>query len=301
MMKKQRRENFEGFLFIGAGLLLFCVFILYPQLKNIYIAFSEYSIIPGADNKFVGLKNFKDMLFSSGTYGNSDSFYVALKNSILAVIVTVPGQLILGVLIAVMIDKVSKGKLFYKIMLYIPVISSWVVVSVLFKYLFQDTKGSMVNYALLQMHLISEPISWLQNTLTANIVIWLLCIWKGVGWVIIIYNAALQSLPKDLYEVADLEGASPIKQFFLITLPLLKKTTIYVIVQLTIGAFGILIQVMLITSGGPMGSTETLNSYMYGKAFSEFQFGYASAVSLVMGLLTIGTTLLQRRALKEND
>lgn len=97
MMKKQRRENFEGFLFIGAGLLLFCVFILYPQLKNIYIAFSEYSIIPGAENKFVGLKNFKDMLFSSGTYGNSDSFYVALKNSILAVIVTVPGQLILGV------------------------------------------------------------------------------------------------------------------------------------------------------------------------------------------------------------
>lgn len=79
MMKKQRRENFEGFLFIGAGLLLFCVFILYPQLKNIYIAFSEYSIIPGAENKFVGLKNFKDMLFSSGTYGNSDSFYVALK------------------------------------------------------------------------------------------------------------------------------------------------------------------------------------------------------------------------------
>ncbi len=298
-MKKKLRENFEGFAFIGVGLVLFTVFILYPQLKNVYIAFTDYSILPGAHNVFVGLKNFKQMFFSSGAFGDSDAFYLALRNTILAVIVTVPGQLALGVLISVAIDKVSKGKLFYKVMLYIPVISSWVVVSVLFKYLFQDTSGSLINYLLLQIHLISEPVSWLQGTWTANLVIWLLCIWKGVGWVIIIYNAALQTLPKELYEVATLEGANPWQQFWGITLPLLKKTTIYVIIQLTIGAFGILIQVMMITSGGPMGTTETLNSYMYSKAFSDFRFGYAAAVSLIMGLLIIATTLFQRKMMKE--
>ncbi|WP_218841885.1 carbohydrate ABC transporter permease [Lacticaseibacillus absianus] len=296
---KQRRENMTALMFIGVGLFLFTVFIFYPQVKNVYMAFTNYNIMPGSENRFVGFENFKSMFATGGTFGNSDSFMLALRNSVLAVLVTVPGQLILGLVIAIMIDRVSHGRLFYKVMLYIPVISSWVVVSILFKYLFQDTKGSLINYYLLKLNLISHPVAWLQNTWTASAVIWALCIWKGVGWVIIIYNAAIQTLPKELYEVSYLEGANPIQRFFYITLPLLKKTTIYVVVQLTIGAFGIMIQVMLITAGGPMGTTETLNSYMYSKAFTEFQFGYSSAVSLVMGAVVIGTTLLQRKLMRE--
>lgn len=306
-MKKHKRQKYsvretrDAWLFIGLGVVLFSVFVLYPQVKNFYMAFTEYNIIPGQQNKFIGLDNFKTMFFSEGALGESTYFWVAFKNSLFAVLVTVPGQLVIGLILAVMIHNLTQGKLLYKVMLYIPVISSWVVVSILFKYIFQDTKGSLVNYSLLKLNFISDPIAWLQTPLTANLVIWLLCIWKGVGWVVIIYTAALQSLPKDLYEAAKVEGASILQTFKSITMPLLKSTTIYLIVQLTIGAFGIMIQVIMITGGGPMGMTETLNSYMYAKAFSQFQFGYASAVSIIMGLIVIIITLTQRKLFKEND
>ncbi|MGX7418588.1 carbohydrate ABC transporter permease [Carnobacterium gallinarum] len=307
MKKNEKRKNYaaletrDAWLFIGLGVILFSVFVLYPQLKNIYMGFTEYSIIPGQPSKFIGLDNFKRMFFSEGALGESQYFYIALRNSILAVLVTVPGQLIIGMGVATIIHNLSRGKLIYKIVLYIPVISSWVVVSVLFKYIFQDTKGSLVNYALIQSRLIDSPIAWLNNATTANIVIWVLCIWKGVGWVMIIFTAALQSLPRDVYEAAKIDGSNALRTFTNITMPLLKPTMIYSIVQLTIGAFGIMIQVIMITGGGPMGMTETLNSYMYNKAFSQFQFGYASAVALIMGLVVIFITMLQRRAFKENQ
>ncbi|MEK4509393.1 sugar ABC transporter permease [Paenibacillus anaericanus] len=294
-------ETRDAWLFTGIGVVLFLVFVLYPQVKNFYMAFTEYNILPGQPSRFIGLENFRTMFISDGALGESKYFWVAFKNSLWAVIITVPGQLILGVMLATLIHNLTRGRLLYKILLYIPVISSWIVVSVLFKYIFQDTKGALVNYALIQANLIDTPIAWLQNATTANIVIWALCIWKGVGWVMIIYTAALQSVPKSMYEVAKIEGANAIQTFFKITIPLLKETTIYSIVQLTIGAFGIMIQVIMITGGGPMGKTETLNSYMYSQAFSQFKFGYASAVSIVMGIVVIGITLIQRRAFKEGQ
>lgn len=299
--KYKKNDIRDGWIFIGLGFLLFVVFVFYPQIKNFVMAFTEYNILPGKPSKFIGLSNFKEMFFSSGPIGESQYFFIALRNSLLAVLVTVPGQLIIGLIIAVMIQNLSKGRVTYKVLLYIPVISSWVVVSVLFKYLFQDTSGSLVNYILLKIGIINQPISWLHNEWTANLVIWILCIWKGVGWVMIIYSAALQSLPTNLYESAEIDGASKFQQFIYLTIPLLRRTTIYIIVQLTIGAFGIMTQVIMITGGGPLGTTETLNSYMYKKAFSEFEFGYASAVSIIMGLVVILITTIQRKLVNEKE
>lgn len=127
-------------------------------------------------------------------------------------------------------------------------------------------KGGMVNYILMQLHLVESPVSWLQHTWTANLVLWLFGIWKGTGWVMVIYMAALQGIPQEIYEAAELDGANGIRRFFAITLPMVRNTTNYLLTVLTIGAFGAYIHVMMITDGAPLGTTNELMNYMYNTA-----------------------------------
>jgi multiple sugar transport system permease protein len=153
----------------------------------------------------------------------------------------------------------------------------------------------------LKLHLISDPISWLQNTWTANFVIWVLGIWKGIGWVMVIYLAALQGIPNELYEAAEVDGANPVQTFFKIIIPLIKPTTFFILINLIIGAFGVFIQVMMITNGAPLGTTDVLLNYMYNRAFSDFEFGYASAISVIIGIVIMAITLLLKRLLKYDE
>lgn len=283
--KKGTRQWLEVLPFIGIGLVLFIAFVLYPQIKNIYIAVTDFSIMPGSENKFIGLANFKRALFGAGDV-SSDSyfFWIAFRNNILAVLVTVPGQLILGLVIAVLIHNVKFGKNIYKVLFYIAVICDWVVLANIFTYIFQADRSGLVNFMLLKLHLIKEPVSWLQNTWSANAVIWIFCIWKGMGWVMIIYTAALQGISKDMYEAAEIDGANKLQQFFSITIPSIKGTTFFILINLINGAMNIFPQVFLITKGGPLGTTDVLLDYTYNQAFSNFQFGYAAAVSIMTGI-----------------
>lgn len=298
---KQHKEALEAWAFIGIGFLLFAAFIVYPLLKNVQMAFMNYSVNPNKPSTFIGLANFKKAFIGGGILDESSKFYLALRNTLLAVLITVPGQWFFGMILAVVIEALSKGKMVYRFLLYIPVISDWIVVAILFKYIFQDTRGALINSILLNLHLIKEPVMWLQNEWTGNLVIWALCIWKGIGWVMIMYTAALQDLPRELYEAAEVDGATKRQQLFKITLPLLASRTYFVIISLIIGAFNIMLQVMLITNGGPMGKTDVLLNYMYNKAFSSFDFGYAASISLVMGVILILVSLMQKKITKNTE
>lgn len=300
-LNREQKEALEGWAFIGIGFLLFLIFVAYPLLKNVVMAFMNYSVNPSKPSTFIGLANFKKAFIHSGALDESSKFYLSLRNTLLAVVVTVPAQWFLGMIIAIAIESLSKGKMLYRFLLYIPVISDWIVVAILFKYIFQDTQGSLVNSILLNLHLISQPVSWLQNEWTGNMVIWALCIWKGIGWVMIMYTAAIQDLPKDIYEAAAVDGASKRQQMWEITLPLLASRTYFIVINLIIGAFNILLQVMLITNGGPMGKTDVLQNYMYNKAFSSFDFGYAAAISLIMAIILILISVVQRRITKNTE
>jgi multiple sugar transport system permease protein len=297
-LKKKHREALEGWAFVGIGFLLFLIFVAYPLLKNVIMAFMNYSVNPNKSSTFIGLANFKKAFISGGVLNESSKFYLSLRNTLLAVLVTVPAQWFLGMVIAIIIESLSKGKMLYRFLLYIPVISDWIVVAILFKYIFQDTSGALVNSILLNLHIVSQPVSWLQNEWTGNIVIWALCIWKGIGWVMIMYTAAIQDLPKDIYEAADVDGATPKQKMWKITLPLLASRTYFIIINLIIGAFNIMLAVMLITSGGPMGTTDVLLDYLYNKAFTSFDFGYAAALSLVMGAILIIISVVQKKITK---
>lgn len=300
MFDKERKQQWTVYLkqwwqvfpFLILGLLGVGVFIVYPLAKGIYMSFFHYTILNPDSSTFLGLNNYIHA-FSDG------NFYLSLRNTILYSVVTVPGQWIVGIFIALFINaRFIKYKVFFRTVYYIPVITSWVVVSFLFKYLFADGKYGFVNYIFYEkLHLLPSPVSWLQNEWTAMIVIWALGIWKGVGWVMVIYLAALQSIPQNLYEAADIDGAKPFQVFRFVTLPLLKPTTLFIMINLIIGSFNVFIQVYLITNGGPLGRTEVLLSYMYKQAFKFFDFGYASALSVIMGLLIFFVTWSQQRSI----
>lgn len=285
--------------FLTIGTVLFIVFVLYPQIKNIYIALTNYSIMPGAENAFVGLDNFKRM-FTGIRVKGSDAyfFWVAFRNNILAVLVTVPGQMVIGLLVAVFIHNLHFGKGIYKALLYIAVICDWVVFCNIVDYIFQPDDGSLVNFILTSIGILREPVSWLKNTWTANFVIWFCSIWKGFGWVMIIYTAGLQGIPQERYEAAKVDGASGIQRFFYITIPGLKATTFYLLINLINGAMNIFIQVFLLTKGDPLGSTDVVMDYIYRRAFNYFEFGYAASCGLVMGAVVFTLSMFLKKYLR---
>ena len=285
--------------FLSVGLILFITFVLFPQIKNVYIALTDYSIMPGSENPFVGLDNFKrafEGMFEPGTDANY--FWIDFRNNLLTVLVTVPGQLVLGLLVAVMIHNLKMGKNTYKVMFYIAVICDWVVVANIFDYIFQPDSGSLVNFVLMKLHVIQEPIAWLKETWTGNFVIWVFSIWKGFGWVMIIYTAALQGVSNDLYEAATIDGANTMDKFFHVTLPCIKGTTFYLLINLINGAMNIFIQVFLLTKGDPVGTTDVMMNYIYTRAFSYFEFGYAAACGLMMGIFVFTTSMCLKRFLR---
>lgn len=293
-IKKGVREWLEVLPYISIGLILVFVFVFYPLFKNFYISITEYTIIPGAESSFVGIKNYIQIF-------NDDKFYYAFRNSVLMVLVTVPIQMIFGVVLAYIIDNTVKGKTFFKTAYYIPVITSWIVVSYIFKYIFAGGKGGFMNYILMNLHIISEPIGWFQNTWTALAVTWVLSIWKGIGWCMIIYIAGLQGIPKMLYESASLDGASEYQKFRFITIPQLAPITFFILINLTIGAFNSFIQTYILTNGAPMNTTHVMMSLMYSRAFQNFEFGIASAMGVLQGAVILCIILFQKWVIKKSE
>lgn len=279
--------------FIGISLVLMGMFVFYPLCRNIQISFSDFNIIENSVTYYVGGKNYLSMFQDS-------KWLIAFRNTLLYTLVTVPGQMALGLILACLINTVTRGKTFFKVVTYLPVITSWVVVSLIFKYLFMSGKGGPVNFLLMETGLIHVPVAWLQNEWSANFVLWLFGIWKGIGWVMIIYLAALQGVPTQIYEAASIDGAGKITTFLYMTIPMVKNTTMYLLTVLMIGAFGAYIHVMMITEGAPLGKTNELMNYMYDTAFARYNYGYSAAQAVVMGLMILILTFLQRKVQKED-
>ncbi|KIL51057.1 carbohydrate ABC transporter permease [Jeotgalibacillus campisalis] len=288
--KKGLQQWREVFPFLIVGLLGTACFVIYPLFKGIVMSFQEYSIMPGADSPWVGIENYA-RAFQDPTFG------YAVRNTFLNTVVTVPINWFLGIFFAVLINmQFIKYKITFRTLYYLPIITSWIVVAFLFRYLFAAGDGGFINYILYtQLGLIDEPISWLQNQWTAMFVIWTFHIWKTVGWTVVIYLAALQGVPKSLYEAARIDGANALNLFRHVTIPMLAPITIFVVINLVMGAFNIFPQVYFITGGGPMHQTEVLQSMIFNEAFTNMNFGYSSAVGVMMGLTIFILTWTQQK------
>ncbi|MFH1880129.1 MAG: sugar ABC transporter permease, partial [Bacillota bacterium] len=214
-------------------------------------------------------------------------------------LVTTPLILCFGLLFAVMVNTLRRGRILFRTFFYLPVITSWVIVGMVFTYMFNPGQRGLINYLLADVFPVLDAyVPWLQRTWTANAVIWLMGVWKNVGWAMIIYLAGLQGIPRQLYEAAGIEGAGAAAQFRFITVPMLKSTTFYVIVNMLIGAFNVFLQVLLLTNGDPRGTTSVLQFLLYDKAFNKFEFGQGAAVGLITALLILLTTSALNRVFK---
>src|SRR5919197_1012495 len=288
LSRRRRRDAYAAYLFLAPGFLLFALVILYPIARAFQISLYEWSIAPGVASNFLGLHNYDRAL-------HDPVFWRSLVNTAFYMLLTVPTQMVLGLVAAVLLDARMPARGFFRTLYYLPVITSWVVVSLLFRYLFM-TDGGLVNWLLHDtLHVTSHNIAWLGSRWTAMTAIGILGIWKGIGWSMVIFLAALQGVPREIYEAAPVDGAGAWNRFRSVALPAIVPVVGFVTVMLVIGGFNVFISVFLITGGGPLDQTQVLLTYMYRQAFTFLDFGYGSSLSLLLTLIVLALSLVQLR------
>lgn len=285
-------RNITAALFVLPGLVLFAAFIIGPMLYSFRISFYDWKIVRPERSVWVGLDNYARAL-------GDPIFRRAVLNTLAYTIVTVPGQIVFGLAVAMLLDQRIRARSFFRVVYYLPVITSWVIVSLLFEYMFSG-QGGLVNYLLRDVfHLTSENVRWLADPILAFVPIFLLGIWKGVGWTAIILLAGLQAIPEHLHEAAAVDGAGPLARFRYITLPLLRPTLMFLVVVLTIGGLNAYISFLLMTNGGdPLDLTHSVLTLMYEATFTKLEFGYGSAISYLLTAFVFVISILQIRMLR---
>lgn len=279
------------YLFLAPGVVLFAVAILYPITQAVMMSFFDWNLIVSSASRYIGFDNYVRAF-------EDDRFWLALVNSGIYMLFTVPPQIVLGLGVAILLKRRSPVQPLFRALYYLPVVTSWVVVSLLFKYLFAD--AGLINFALGDLlHVTDGDTSWLASRWTALAAICALGVWKGIGWSMMIFLAALQGVPRSLEEAAIMDGANRWQQFRAVTLPAIWPAMIFVVVMLVIGGFNVFTSVLVMTGGGPGGQTEVLLTYMYRQAFEFLDFGYGSALSVLLAIVVFVLAVVQLRVFRD--
>lgn len=282
LSKLKVRENALAYAFLAPSLLLFGVFLFYPLLKSVYL--SLHSTDPaGRIAAYVGFDNFS-ALFASG------QFLDGIRVTALFALLTVPTGMLLALVLAALTHNRLRGKRLFQFAFSLPLVLSVGSAAVIWKFLFHPTLG-MLNY-LLELAGIA-PVAWLVNPDTALLSVSLMTVWMNLGFNYIILSSGMQGLPEEVYESAKIDGAGAITVFRRITLPLLSPTLFFVLVVSIISAFQTFGQINILTSGGPMNSTNVFVYSIYREAFVNFRFGTGSAQALMLFLVIMLLTLIQ--------
>ncbi len=213
-----------------------------------------------------------------------------MQNSAYYTLLSVPFGMVVSLLVAIVMNQKLRGTYLFRTLFFMPVISSWVAVSVIWITLL-DPQAGILNYVLRSIGF--APVNWLGDPLTAMPSIVLISVWKGLGFSMVIWLAGLQAIPQELIEAAAIDGASRLQSFRHITLPLLAPTTFFLAVTGVIGALQVFSSIYVITGGGPRGSTDVAVYRIYLRAFQEFDFGYASSQAWVLFAVIFTLTLMQ--------
>jgi multiple sugar transport system permease protein len=286
MTSRQRKQALAGMLFVLPGFLLYALVMLYPAFQTVILSLQDWQVNPNKPSPWVGLDNYREA-FADPIFLNS------LVNAAVYTVATVPAQIVIGLFLAVLLDAKLPGRTGFRVLFYLPVITSWVIVSLLFRYIF-SSDDSLANAIVVDLlGLAPENVSWFQNRWTAMIAISMLGIWKGIGWAMLIFLAALTGVPQELKEAASLDGAGAVKKFWHVSVPAIRSALAVVGILLFIGGFNVFISVQLMTGGGPGNSTQVPLTYMYQEAFEFLNFSYGASVSFILTALVLAAAGFQ--------
>jgi len=280
-LKKKQVDNIHGWLFITPPLIVFTIFIFIPMGVAFFISLQKWNLL--SSMRFIGFANYIKMF-------SSDHFWNSLKVSLLYVAGTVPVSIGLGLIIAILLNQVMHGVSFYRIMIYLPVITSMAAAAIVFQNLFEPNIG-FFNHALSIFGL--PPMQWLNDRHQALIAVIIVGIWKRVGYNAIIMLAGLQAIPRYYYEAATIDGASRFQMVRNITIPLLSSVTFFVTVMQIIASLKVFTSIVVMTEGGPARGTDVLPYFLYKNAFQYHKMGYASAAAIFLFTIIFVFTLLQ--------
>ena len=226
------------------------------------------------------------------------SFFRSLQNNVLFALVVIPLQSGFGLLLALLVNLQLKGRNFFRTMFFAPVVTSMVVVSIVWRFIY-DYNNGMLNVFLNQFTLgLFHPVNWLGDASTAMLAVIIMSIWQGAGMQMMLFVAGLQGIPESLYEAASIDGANTWQKFRYVTWPGLRNTSVFILVTITIAAFQLFTQVFVMTNGGPNDATTTVLFMMVREGFREQNIAYASTIAVAFFLIILTISLVQRRMLR---
>ena len=284
-----RQEVQTAYAFLAIPMLLLLLIKVYPVVYNLYLSFTTYEL--AGPPRWVGLKNYAWVLTARVNQR-------ALVNTILYAVGAVPLGTALALLVAVLLNRPLRGRLLYRVLYYLPVVTSAVVVAMVWRLIYNPQSG-LLNALLGAIGLPAQKfLSSEQQALPCLIVV---MIWGALGYNMVIYLAGLQDIPPELYEAARIDGASDVQYFWHVTLPLLNPVTLFIVVSSAVGVFRSFSIVYMMTQGGPNYATTNLVWEVYTNAFSFLRFGRAAAISITLLVIVLAISLLQFRLIRMED
>jgi len=281
--RSQRAEDRAGWLFMTPALIIFVTLVVFAIVMSLFLAFTDWNFLSGFDGiKMVGLKNFVKI------FTVDRKFKMALGNTLIYAVTTTPISIILALLFAYLLNDKVHLKKFNRMAFFVPYISSMVALAAVFRFLFRS--DGPINLILVNVFHVSEVPKWLTSATFCKIPIICVMIYAGIGFSLIVYMAALQNVPRELYEAAIMDGATGFRQFLKITLPMISPTTFYLSIVRLIAAFKAFTAINVM---GLAGTAPSLVTELYNNAFSSYKFGYASAEAWVLVVLILIITLIQ--------
>jgi len=289
-LSRKMVDNIQGYAFILIPVGVIALFGIYPAVNVFIMSFQKFNMLAGGTATFTGFSNYIGFL-------NDPSFWQTFKNTFFFALLVVPIQTALSLCFAVLINQKIKGISFFRTVFFFPVVMSFVVVSIFWKMIYDPNFG-LANSLLAFFHIPQQQ--FLIDPNQAMIAVIVMCIWKSWGWYMVIFLSGLQDIPRELYESSYLDGASALRRFLSITLPLLKRTTYFVLIMTMIDSFKIFTPIYIMTGGGPLGSTDTLVHYIWNTAFRMNEMGSATAMSICLFVVVFALTIIQMKAEKDD-
>jgi putative chitobiose transport system permease protein len=282
------RRSFSPYLFLAPAMVLIAIFVLYPMLAVIYFSFTDYSIITPPE--WVGLDNYRRLL-------GDPTFWKALTNSMIYLVAT-PILITLSIGLAIVVNRPLRGMPLFRALYYVPAVAGSIAIGISWRWIFD--RNGLVNSVLVSFGLIDQPIQWLTEPDAILIIAIMLTIWAGVGYYSVIFLAGLQNVPEELYDAAQIDGCNSFQKHWYVSLPALRPQIVFVAVISSLAALKVFDEIYVLTNrtGGILDSGVTMVFYLWKQAFTLSHAGYASAIAMVLLVVTLTFSIINVRLIE---